>query len=717
LGTLVFAQAASADTFTVNSGDNLQDALTAAALNPGDDDVAIGPGEFHSAAGFSYGPAAIGAVTITGSGTSTQLSFDAGTGFTTDHAGVVVQNLSMTVPDDQTGFVLDAAGTLRDVTIEGPARGLGARVSGGSTVDGVTIDFSDPAQQSFGLGRSIAAPGTTPIQVTGSSVTATAGIDASDGPAWNVDHTRFTGRFGLNLTNADATLVNSVFEKTIPAGTAAALQAEDGNPYSLSLTNVTGIDRTSDAADAGAFASGNNGSAATLTVAASLFGGFDDVVGGSGNVTDNLSLNASFANLADTPVASTSSSTPDYRPLADSALIDRADDSGAGSTDVTGVNPRAEAFVRTGPGPHRDIGAFELQPHAPTLTALNPDPPAGTSVTFHPNDADQDPGDHLTYLWSFDGGSSQVGVRNQTHNFGSTGAHTVSLTVVDLSGRTASASTTVTIPSPPPHSPTVSLTASNGSPAAGEDVQFTATASDADGDPLDFLWSFDGGPASSGLHIEHHSFSSPGPHTASVTVVDPTNRFASASVTVTVPSPPASPAAQTPQDPTPVALPTSNLRAGTCINAFNGTPGADKLTGSAFGDAMVGGGGNDVLIGLGGDDCLIGDEGNDTLDGGDGDDDLRGLAGKDKVRGSAGNDNLLGGSGKDVLYGGSGNDAISGGRGVDRISAGPGKDKVNAADGKRERVNCGSGRDTVTADRIDRLISCERKHLRGRKKR
>lgn len=45
--------------------------------------------------------------------------------------------------------------------------------------------------------------------------------------------------------------------------------------------------------------------------------------------------------------------------------------------------------------------------------------------------------------------------------------------------------------------------------------------------------------------------------------------------------------------------------------------------------------------------------------------------------------------------------------GDDVIVAGAGNDRVHANDGHSDRVNCGPGRDTVWADRSDRLTACE----------
>jgi Tol biopolymer transport system component len=109
-----------------------------------------------------------------------------------------------------------------------------------------------------------------------------------------------------------------------------------------------------------------------------------------------------------------------------------------------------------------------------------------------------------------------------------------------------------------------------------------------------------------------------------------------------------------------------------CENLVRGTAGGDRLNGTSGGDRLLGLGGSDVLNGLAGDDCLDGGPGRDTLNGG------------------AGNDRLVGGSG------------------ANRYSGGPGNDTLSAANRLRETVDCGSGRDTATVDRRDRVRGCER---------
>jgi Ca2+-binding RTX toxin-like protein len=50
-----------------------------------------------------------------------------------------------------------------------------------------------------------------------------------------------------------------------------------------------------------------------------------------------------------------------------------------------------------------------------------------------------------------------------------------------------------------------------------------------------------------------------------------------------------------------------------------------------------------------------------------------------------------------------------GGAGSDRISGGAGNDVIRAKDGTRDVIRCGAGRDTVVADRSDKVRKdCER---------
>ncbi len=176
------------------------------------------------------------------------------------------------------------------------------------------------------------------------------------------------------------------------------------------------------------------------------------------------------------------------------------------------------------------------------------------------------------------------------------------------------------------------------------------------------------------------------------------------------------------------------LRAGPCVNQKIGTAKADKIAGTIAGDRIFGLGAADAISGFQGQDCLAGGPGADRLDGGadddtvtagTGDDVLIGGDGRDRLFGQAGDDRLLGGTGDDMLAGGSGNDRLQGGSGANRmfgeagndrivagtglnaIDGGSGNDVIEARNGRRDSIRCGTGRDRVRAERVDRLSGCE----------
>ena len=195
-------------------------------------------------------------------------------------------------------------------------------------------------------------------------------------------------------------------------------------------------------------------------------------------------------------------------------------------------------------------------------------------------------------------------------------------------------------------------------------------------------------------------------------------------------------------------------------DTLDGGDGDDALDAGEGDDAVAGGTGRDRLLGASGADALDGGDGNDELESGDGNDVLRGGAGRDLLLPGAGTDSvqggddfdtvsyeertgpvtvtldgvaddgeagefdavgadvenaftgagadaLRGGAGPSVLEAGAGNDVVDGQAGPDLLDAGPGDDLVLARDGEPDRVDCGAGADSVSADVIDVLVNCE----------
>ncbi len=136
--------------------------------------------------------------------------------------------------------------------------------------------------------------------------------------------------------------------------------------------------------------------------------------------------------------------------------------------------------------------------------------------------------------------------------------------------------------------------------------------------------------------------------------------------------------------------PDGPARPRACARSRRGTRRANHLNGSSKGDKLRGLRGNDVLEGRGGDDCLYGNQGRDRLYGG------------------SGRDRLYGGDGNDVLSGGTNDDTLTGGGGHNVYRAGRGNDRIHARNHHRDTIDCGPGRDRVTADHQDRLRHCER---------
>ena len=148
---------------------------------------------------------------------------------------------------------------------------------------------------------------------------------------------------------------------------------------------------------------------------------------------------------------------------------------------------------------------------------------------------------------------------------------------------------------------------------------------------------------------------------------------------------------------------------GTGADRGQGGPGRDTMQGGRGNDRVSASSGNDRLRGGPGNDRLIPGSGNDSAFGDAGNDRISGSSGRDRIEGGAGSDRIAGGSSGDRIAGGRGNDRLDGNSGSDRISGSSGSDRISARDGKRDRINCGSGRDRVVADRIDRVArNCER---------
>jgi uncharacterized repeat protein (TIGR01451 family) len=165
--------------------------------------------------------------------------------------------------------------------------------------------------------------------------------------------------------------------------------------------------------------------------------------GGGGAITPgahNVNVDPGF-------VSSDPANPAAFHLLASSPLVDAGNPALPGdesTTDGAGA-PRVIAGRNTSPAVS-DIGAFEFQPHAPSAAATGPSTgKTGQPLAFDASaSSDPDPGDSLTYSWAFDDGAVAVGP-TVSHAFAFPGVHTATVTVTDLSRRSATAPVTTTV--------------------------------------------------------------------------------------------------------------------------------------------------------------------------------------------------------------------------------------------------------------------------------
>jgi Ca2+-binding RTX toxin-like protein len=148
-----------------------------------------------------------------------------------------------------------------------------------------------------------------------------------------------------------------------------------------------------------------------------------------------------------------------------------------------------------------------------------------------------------------------------------------------------------------------------------------------------------------------------------------------------------------------------------------GTDQPDTITGTKGPDRIRGLEGGDTIDARGGQDLLDGGEGNNILHGRSGPDGLFGEGGDDTLFGESRGDTFQGAGGSNEYFGASGADDILANQSrtgeTETVSAGPGNDTINADDtfffeAERDNIDCGSGKDIVSADSADDIAAnCE----------
>ncbi len=139
------------------------------------------------------------------------------------------------------------------------------------------------------------------------------------------------------------------------------------------------------------------------------------------------------------------------------------------------------------------------------------------TVSFDSSESYDPDGKIDFYRWNFGDGTSEILQENPDHNFSRDGLFYVTLTVVDNNGTSSTDVTTIEVGDVPNLPPTAGISL----PSLGntnEQISFTSTSSDPDGDDLSYLWNIDGKNFSGSS--TNYQFNSPGNYVVTLTVSD-----------------------------------------------------------------------------------------------------------------------------------------------------------------------------------------------------
>jgi hypothetical protein len=455
---------------------SVQTALNAAGSLTGPDTVMIGPGTFDSADsdGFVYSPgsATNNAVTVVGAGrTATVLRApiaNSGSSVLQGSAPIALSDLRIvgTSSDARNGVFLSDGDSAVRVDIETGAD----RADGVLVLPGDSASFADGTVSSPG-GKSVVNLGT--LTVTDSRLSGDVGLTVDADATLTVRRTAVLATsvalrsFANSTTTLDDVLLAS-------SRVGAEMVSNGGTTTRLTGFHVTIAGRPG-ASIGVRLQPSDYLDAANLTLRDSVLAGFPvayDIppTGGNSDITTDwldrtgAVVDESFSVTNVRQETHTTTDDPrfvagdDFHLGANSPAIDAGDPAATVPGDASATDADGNPRVADGDGdgtPRRDLGAFEFVPHPPVAAAAAT--PAsvlvGADATFDgTGSSDPDPGDVLTYSWSFDDGTTANGA-TVSHAFATAGSHTGALTVTDLSHRAAFAFAVVGVTTPPAPAP------------------------------------------------------------------------------------------------------------------------------------------------------------------------------------------------------------------------------------------------------------------------
>jgi len=170
------------------------------------------------------------------------------------------------------------------------------------------------------------------------------------------------------------------------------------------------------------------------------------------------------------------------------------------------------------------------RPPVATFTESAETVDTGEVITFNASASYDPDGSIALYYWDFGDGTNATGL-TVDHAYTDDGNYTVTLTVTDDDGATASAGAAKIILN---RSPVAIFTESATTVLTNEVVTFNASASsDLDGTIVSYFWDFDDGTNGTGM-IVGHTYADDGNYTVTLTVTDDDGAMATASSAITV---------------------------------------------------------------------------------------------------------------------------------------------------------------------------------------
>lgn len=438
-------------------------ALTAAAGSSGEDRIEIGSGSYSdgpwtAAPGNNVRIIGVGATRPVLTGT---LGIGDGAVLTMNAGGSTLNNLEFTIPSGSNGKAGIQAGANAEingvkVTGAGATNTIGITVTGNNSSKIENSDIALPCGVAND-GMAIWLNTASSTRVYTSTLGGCAGILAENSNFLDFQRLKIDANRGVEFRNSSGTVSSSLIEFSAPAiltyQYGIRVNNLSGGSFSVYSANNTIIGHGASAFGVLSSLSGLGGTN-TVRVNSNVIQGWSTSVDEEALLgSTDMAVTYSRYDLAPTLGTLTGSLLDagdlgfvnallgDYSLKRDSSLVDAGDPAtiSTGSQplpagrDLAG-NDRQVNAVGTDAAA-RDIGAYEVQNAAPTakINVLAADPQTGFPVKFSADGSADPDGDALSYLWTFDDGSTTAGSTAE-RLWQAIGIQTAQLKVTDSTG-------------------------------------------------------------------------------------------------------------------------------------------------------------------------------------------------------------------------------------------------------------------------------------------